>query len=128
MPIPYKINAEDLEEYFAALARCSETPMDDDLKLRELMRSYAELKFRIMGGSHCGICNAHVRHVIAVESHQSSNEIKQYECLCTRCFESEKAIAERMILHLGDNCVEVKLSKHRYAASNADAANSKKPQ
>jgi hypothetical protein len=108
----YKINSLDLEEYFATLARCSETAMDDDTKLRELMRSYAELKFRVMGGGHCAVCRSHVRHVFPVIAEQSSGEVKELDCLCTRCFESEKSTAVRMVLVVGLNRVKVKLGRH----------------
>ncbi len=108
----YKINSQDLEEYFATLARCSESAMDDDTKLRELMRSYAELKFRVMGGSHCAVCRSHVRHVFPVIAEQASGEVKELECLCTRCFEGEKSTAVRMVLVVGHNRVKVKMSSH----------------
>ena len=121
MPAKYTINSEDFEEYLAVLARCSEVPMDDDLKLMELLRSYAELKFRTIGGSKCGVCRAHVRHVVPVVSCQPGGERKNFDCLCTRCFEAEKATAERMFLQIGDNRVEVRLRADDLPASTAAA-------
>ena len=107
----YKINSQDLDEYFATLARCSESAMDDDTKLRELMRSYAEFKFRVVGGGHCSVCRSHVRHVFPVIAEQESGTVKKLDCLCTRCFEGEKSTAVRMTLVVGENRVRVKLSR-----------------
>ena len=111
MPSNYKINAKDFEEYLAVLARCSEVPMDEEAKLRELLRSYSELKFKIVGGKRCAVCNAHVRHVISVASEQANGEIKRFECLCTRCLEGEKSTSRSMFLEVGDKQIEVKLEK-----------------
>lgn len=105
----YKIDTNDLAEYLAVLARYADIPPDDSEKIRELTRSYAELKFRIMGGSRCAMCNSHVRHVVPVMAERPNGEVKHFPCLCTRCFEGEKAQAAKIFLEIGDNRVEVKL-------------------
>jgi hypothetical protein len=110
MPAQFKINEYDLEEYLSVLDRYSEVPSDDDEKLRELIRSYAELKFRIVGGSRCALCKAHVRHVVPIITANSQREEHHYACLCTRCFEGEKGTAERMFLEMGESRIEVKLN------------------
>ncbi len=117
MAAQFKINAHDLEEYLSVLARYSQVPRDDDEKLRELIRSYAELKFRILGGSKCGMCRAAVRHVVPVISIQDHGEERRFTCLCTRCFEGEKALAQQMFLEMGESRIEVKLPNHEPAAA-----------
>lgn len=111
MSAQFKINSHDLEEYLSVLARYSEVPSDDDEKLRELVRSYAELKFRIVGGARCGMCRSHVRHVVPVIAIKSDGQEKHYPCLCTRCFEGEKGLSERMYLEMGESKIEIKLTK-----------------
>ncbi len=77
-----------------------------NLRNWDLLRSYAELQFKLNGGGHCGMCNAHVRHVIPAHVESPSGATSDYSCLCTRCFEGERAVCERLILQLGEARVE----------------------
>ena len=103
-----KINAQDLDEYLSTLAQYADVPSEDDEKVQELIRSYAELKFKIIGGSKCGVCRAHVRHVVPVIAQKEDGQQCRFACLCTRCFEGEKATSEKMFLEMGESRVEVK--------------------
>jgi hypothetical protein len=122
MPPEYKISARHFGEYLEALARCQEVPMEHDSKARELFRSYAEFKFRVEGGSRCAVCQAHVRHVVAVTAEYAGGDAQRFPCLCTRCFEGEKAKASRMFLEIGDNRVEVKLRAEDRSSTTLSAA------
>jgi hypothetical protein len=72
----------------------------------ELMASYAELQFRLHGGSRCSICNAHVRHVLPVAIEHEDGSVNEYACLCTRCLQAEKVSAKKITLRAGQTAVE----------------------
>ncbi len=118
MAAHFTISAEDLGEYLSVLDRYSDVPSDNHEKVRELIRSYAELMFRIVGGSRCSMCRAHVRHVVPVITEHQAHE-RRFPCLCTRCFEGEKGTAERMFLEIAGNRVEVLLPNHDAHATHA---------
>jgi hypothetical protein len=87
-----------LQDYFESLA---ETGGHPNKRLAKVLTSYAELQFRINGGSHCSVCHAAVRHVVPVRVERSDNTVTSFECLCTRCLEAERALSKRVVLTVG---------------------------
>jgi len=94
-----------LQEYLEALARSADAP-DSRSRTLDLLRSYAEICFQVRGGSNCALCHAHVRHVLSVISERPNGETREFPCLCTRCFESERSVARHITLCLGNTSVE----------------------
>ena len=114
MPQPSKrgpLSFEVLQEYLEALDH-SGSP---DTRHKELLTSYAELHFHAFGGGRCGMCNAHVRHMLPV-SIRKGKETKRFEGLCQRCLEGERAQADSVEIRLGDASWEL-VRKHRVRAS-----------
>jgi bacterioferritin-associated ferredoxin len=87
-----------VEEYLAVLFGSED--MDSEERQREAMEHHAELNFRLNGGSKCGICRSHVRHVVQITV-RKGRDIQNYRCLCTRCLEGERAAADMVALSLG---------------------------
>lgn len=88
----------------AYLQELSHAAAETDIvtRKRELLRSYAELQYRISGGGRCSICNAHVRHALPVSMQSNDGALTHFECLCTRCFEGERVRAQRISIHAGE--------------------------
>ena len=99
-----KITVPEFQAYLQSLADSDDTP-DRDF---ELAASYAELQFRLHGGSRCPICRAHVRHVLPVTIEHQDGSTSQYPCLCTRCLQGEKVTAKRLSLRAGRTVLEYK--------------------
>src|SRR3954469_24548119 len=77
-----RVPTEFLQQYLSLIA--GEAQLDPEARLLESLSHHAELNFKLNGGLHCPVCNAHVRHVIQVEVER--NGITQmFSCLCTRC-------------------------------------------
>lgn len=95
-PIPPRV----LQAYLEEISR-SAAETDVATRKRELLRSYAELKYRISGGGHCSICNTHVRHVLPTTLHRADGINTEYGCLCTRCFEGERALGSSLSVRAG---------------------------
>lgn len=71
-----------------------------------LLQSYAEVQFVLQGGRRCPVCNAHVRHVLPIIAEHKDGTTVEFPCLCTRCFEAERAVSRVMITHLGKIRIE----------------------
>lgn len=95
------LSPRDMHDYLEALSRCQKDHNDEKAKYA-LMCAFAELQFCIHGGAKCGVCHAHVRHVLSVAVERRDGSSREYECLCTRCFESERAVASNVAVSLGD--------------------------
>lgn len=100
-----KVPQRFLQEYLEVLAGAQAYQVSN-LRNWDLLRSYAELQYKLNGGGRCGMCRAHVRHVIPTRVEQEDGTAKEYTCLCTRCFEGERATAQRVILQMGEAKVE----------------------
>ena len=100
-----QIPAKQFQEYLENVAQAHETA-GSELRHSELLRSYAELQFRINGNARCALCNATVRHKVPITVERVDGTVDQYACLCTRCFEGEKAQSVRIIQQLGEARVE----------------------
>ena len=106
------LNPRDMHDYLEALSRCQKDQNDERAKY-DLMRAFAELQFCIHGGAKCTVCNAHVRHVISVAALRPDGSHREYDCLCTRCFESERAVANKVSVSLGDATIYFTASGER---------------
>jgi len=104
------IYARALDEYLEVLAEGGDIPAR---RKRNLLLSYAELRYKLRGGSRCAVCNAPVRHIVPVFVERKNGTELKYSCLCTRCLEAEKAVARRVVLRIGEATIE-------YVASGRD--------
>ncbi|MDT8070054.1 MAG: hypothetical protein ROO76_17960 [Terriglobia bacterium] len=95
------LSPRDMHDYLEALSRCQKDQNDEHAKY-DLMRAFAELQFCIHGGAKCSVCHAHVRHVLAITSERADGTRHNFDCLCNRCFESERAAAKKIAVSLGD--------------------------
>jgi len=98
-----RLYARALQEYLEALADADELP---SRRQRRLLLSYAELQYKLRGGSRCAVCNTPVRHIVPVSVERGDGIKVAYPCLCTRCLEAEKAVSKRVVLRIGEAVVE----------------------
>lgn len=99
-PIP----AEFLQDYLAAIVDAQLFKVSN-LRNWNLIQCYAELQFKLNGGTKCPVCRAHVRHIVSTQVHKVDGSSQDYNCLCTRCFEAERATSKCVILSMGDATV-----------------------
>lgn len=92
--IPHNV----MQDYFESLAETGGRP---DQRFEKILGSYAELQYRINGGGHCSVCHAAVRHVLPVRAEHKDGSVADFQCLCTRCLEAERALSSRVILTVG---------------------------
>lgn len=97
------------QAYLETLAGAADDKPDS--RQLELLRSYAELQFRLKGGQRCSLCGTPVRHVMAVTSEHDDGKVVRFDCLCTRCFEAEKALAAKVSIGLGETTLEFTRAK-----------------
>lgn len=95
------LSPRDMHDYLEALSRCQKDRNDERARY-DLMRAFAELQFCIHGGAKCSVCHAHVRHVLSITSERADGTRHDFDCLCNRCFESERAVAKQIAVSLGD--------------------------
>ena len=93
------VSQKALQEYFEALSEGPEPTSAQ--RSRELLTSYAELRYRLLGGDRCVVCRAHVRHVVPVTVQHYDGTVKQFSCLCHRCLQAEKAVANGLEMRIG---------------------------
>lgn len=98
MPNSANISQQLFQEFLENLAGVDELAPE---KKRQLLESYAEVKFRLRGGSRCPICKTPVRHVMPVYAVHLDGTERSYPCLCTRCFEGEKGLSSKVVVRLG---------------------------
>jgi hypothetical protein len=97
-----------LQEYFESLSDLARYP---DRKMEKVLESYSELLYRLNGGGKCSVCRAAVRHVIEVRVERTDGSVHNYECLCTRCLEAERAVSECVVLTIGKAVLEYPCGK-----------------
>jgi hypothetical protein len=97
--------AEYFQEYLEAILAAQQF-QQSNVRTWTLLQCYAEFQFRLNGGGHCAICNATVRHLIPVTVCRDSGQTDTYSCLCTRCYEGERARSVKMIQEIGEARVE----------------------
>lgn len=98
------ISPKMLQEYLEALSESRQG--DADARPHKFLFSFAELRYHVDGGSRCGICNAHVRHVVPVTVEHQDGTLVEYPCMCVRCLAAEKATSKRITLRIGQAAVE----------------------
>lgn len=98
MPNSDKISPELFQEFLETLAGVDGLTPE---KQRQLLSSYAEVKYRLRGGSRCPLCETHVRHVMPIYAVHLDGTERSYPCLCTRCFEGEKGLSSKVVVRLG---------------------------
>src|SRR5947209_8696579 len=100
-----ELEGDLLQRYLETLALAKDI-QNTNLRNRKLLSCYAEVQFVLHGGQRCPICHAHVRHVLPVIAEHLDGGTVEFPCLCTRCFEAERAISRVIITHLGKARVE----------------------
>lgn len=95
---PEKISPELFQEFLETLAGIDDLPEE---KQRKLFLAYAEVKYRLRGGSRCPLCQTHVRYVMPIYAVHLDGSERSYPCLCTRCFEGEKGLSSKVVVRLG---------------------------
>lgn len=99
-PLP----ADLLQDYLEMLVDAQSFKVSN-LRNWTLIQCYAELQFKLNGGTKCPVCRAHVRHVVPVHAEKADGSMVEFKCLCTRCFEAERATSKAVILKMGDATV-----------------------
>jgi len=97
--------AEHFQEYLEAVIAAQQF-QQSNVRTWTLLQCYAEFQFRLNGGGHCAVCRATVRHVIPVTVCRATGEVDEYACLCTRCYEGERARSVKIIQKIGEARVE----------------------
>ena len=98
MPGLDKITPELFQEFLQTIAGVDDLSTE---KQRQLLLSYAEVKYPLRGGSRCPLCHVHVRHVMPIYAVHLDGTERSYPCLCTRCFEGEKGLSSRVVVRIG---------------------------
>ena len=104
-PVSQKV----LQDYLEALAEEPASPN----RARQVLSSYAEVRYRMTGGGRCSVCRAHVRHVLPVSIHRADGSTVEFECLCQRCLEGENALAQSVEITVGSARWVVKNNKKK---------------
>ena len=100
-PVPAKF----LQDYLEMLVDARAFQVSN-LRNWTLIQCYAELQFKLNGGSKCQVCRAHVRHVVPVHAEKEDGTAQDFSCLCTRCFEAERATSKAVSMKMGDASVK----------------------
>ena len=119
-----ELAAEYFQEYLEAITRAQQFQVSN-LRHWTLIQCYAELQFRLNGGGKCAICRATVRHVIPVTTERADGHRDEYACLCTRCYEGERANSVRIVMHIGE--AQVSETPREYGKRASDYTNSAGP-
>ncbi|MCU1284227.1 MAG: hypothetical protein JWO13_577 [Acidobacteriales bacterium] len=99
-----KITAKVLQEYLETMVHAQSFQVSN-LRNWSLIQCYAEFQYKLNGGAKCPQCRAHVRHVVPVRAEHEDGTFQDFTCLCTRCFEAERAVSKVVILRLGEATV-----------------------
>lgn len=106
-----------LQEYLETLADMEGPPQ---ARLHKALESYAEVQFRMRGGSHCAICHAAVRHVLPVRAEHTDGTVGEFACLCTRCLHAERVLSNKVTVTVGHSVLEYgrkdEPKTHKFAA------------
>lgn len=102
-----RIPAKYLQEYLDTVMRAQQFQLSN-VRHWTLLQCYAELQFQLNGGSKCPVCRAHVRHVVPISAQRSDGSVHEFPCLCTRCFEGERATSAMITMQIGEAKVDYK--------------------
>lgn len=100
-----QLAAAYFQEYLEAVVRAQQFSVSN-LRHWNLIQCYAEFQYRLNGGGRCAECKASVRHVIPVIAVRNDGSEDTYSCLCTRCYEGERANSARMVMTIGEARIE----------------------
>lgn len=93
---------------------------------QEVLLAIAEIDHRLRGNVKCVGCNAPVRAVMRTVSVDESGQTHEYECLCRRCLEAEKAYSRKVTSYVAgvvfDETVNRKEVVRRPRSVNTKAA------
>ncbi|HUQ50234.1 MAG TPA: hypothetical protein VM056_05920 [Terriglobales bacterium] len=67
---------------------------------KEVIMRLAELDFKLRGGGKCACCNAPVRNFMRTVS-ENDRDTREFDCLCRRCLEAEKAFSRTVTVYFG---------------------------
>ena len=109
--IQTKISTQIIQEYLEMVFQAQQFQVSN-LRHWNLLRCYAELQYRLNGGSHCSMCESTVRHVVPITVEMPDGERKQFDCLCTRCYEGERAQSKVIVMQLGEARIEQTPPEH----------------
>lgn len=97
---PKLVSPQLFQEYLEGVASAQEEEANN-IRALAMLQVNAELQYRLNGGARCGLCRSTVRHVIPVTVEGKTGRVDQYSCLCTRCYEGERAMCRRIYMELG---------------------------
>ena len=117
-PIP----AEFLQDYLAAVVDAQQFKVSN-LRNWNLIQCYAELQFKLNGGMKCPVCRAHVRHIVSTQVRKQDGTVEDYSCLCTRCFEAERATSKCVVMSMGDATVTYYPREYGATSNHGKTAN-----
>lgn len=92
----------DWRQILASTAGSSRAPLNEgqlpkkETERREVLLAVAEIDHRLRGNSKCGVCRAPVRAAMRTVGVDDSGKSWEYECLCRRCLEAEKAYCRKV--------------------------------
>jgi hypothetical protein len=119
-----QIPAKFLQEYLETMVSAQSFTVSN-VRHWTLIQCYAELQFKLNGGSKCPMCKSHVRHVVPIRADHQDGTVQEFDCLCTRCFEAERAISKTVTMHLGEAAVSY--YPRVYGAKTSQVESSTKP-
>lgn len=93
---------------------------------QEALLAIADIEFRLYGGGKCAVCRAPVRAVMKTVAVDDAGRRFEYDCLCRRCLEAERAYSRAVTSYIGgyvfDDFLNRKPLVERPAAGRETAA------
>lgn len=117
-----KVDEQFFQNYLEIVSQPPPVEANSEERLFELLCAYAELQFRAFGGCHCSLCRTHVRHVLTVLAEHKNGDHQEYDCLCTRCFESERAQSHTIHVIAGNTRLTFLSGQKKWVASYTTTA------
>jgi hypothetical protein len=96
-----------LADLLAAVTTPNNSDRDSERRIMRLISLQAELNYRQDGGGRCSECRTPVRHLVRVVARKTDGSSREFQCLCTRCLEAERATSVSLMLSLGDMRIEM---------------------
>lgn len=96
------ITGVDWRQVLASTAGSLQAPLNEgqlpktDSERKEVLLAVAEIAHRLRGNSKCDVCRAPVRAVMRTVGIDDAGRSYEYECLCRRCLEAEKAYCRKV--------------------------------
>ncbi|HUS18467.1 MAG TPA: hypothetical protein VMZ25_02355 [Terriglobales bacterium] len=67
---------------------------------QEVLLALAEINHRLRGNGKCHVCRAPVRAIMRTVGVDDAGRSWEYECLCRRCLEAEKAYCRKVTSYI----------------------------